>query len=60
MNKENITKEQFDKFIRLRRAGIINMTDIVHGAMIIEESEDVYETILWNFKYLRKKYYGNN
>lgn len=51
MNKDAITKLQFDKFVKLRNSGIINMTDIRRGSSLIHESEDVYETIMWNFTY---------
>lgn len=56
MKAEEITKEQFLKFIRLRNSGLINMHDIVTGANIINESEEVYETIMWNFSYLKQKF----
>lgn len=56
MNKDAITKLQFDKFVKLRRSGIINMTDICRGSLLIHESEDVYETIMWNFTYLAQKF----
>ena len=51
-----ITKQQFDKFISLRNSGVINMTDIVRGARLIRESEDVYEEILFNFDELNNKF----
>ena len=53
MKAEEITKEQFFKFVKLRNRGIINMTDICRGAILIRESEEVYETIMWNFSYLK-------
>lgn len=55
---DNITKEQFDKFIRLQKSGVINMTDIVRGSSLIKESEDVYETIMFNYSKLKLKYEG--
>lgn len=39
MNKENITKEQFKKFLKLRNTGLINMTDICTGARLIREQD---------------------
>lgn len=56
MKAEEITKEQFFKFVKLRNSGIINMTDIRRGSSLIHESEDVYETIMWNFTYLAQKF----
>lgn len=56
MKAEEITKEQFFKFVKLRNRGIINMTDICRGAILIRESEEVYETIMWNFSYLEQKF----
>lgn len=53
---EEITRVQFEKFVKLRRTGMINMTDIVQGSKLIRESEDVYETIMWNYKELEEKY----
>ena len=59
---EEITRVQFAKFVKLRRTGMINMTDIVQGCKLIRESEDVYETIMWNYKELEEKFKkgGNN
>lgn len=56
MKVEEITKEQFFKFVKLRNRGIINMTDIYRGAILIREPEEVYETIMWNFSYLKQKF----
>lgn len=56
MKAEEITKKQFFKFVKLRNRGIINMTDICRGALLIHESEEVYETIMWNFSYLKQKF----
>lgn len=53
---QEITKEQFEKFVKLRQSGRINMTDIVIGAKFIKESEDIYETILWNYSELKLKF----
>ncbi len=51
-----ITKEQFAKFVKLQQLGTINMTDIVKGSKLINESEDTYEDILFNFTELKKKF----
>ena len=56
MNKDAITTEQFFKFVKLRNKGTINMNDIRRGSSLIHESEDVYETIMWNFTYLAQKF----
>ena len=55
-NMEEITRVQFEKFVKLRRTGMINMTDIVQGSKLIRESEDVYETIMWNYEELEEKF----
>lgn len=54
---ESITKELFDKFLKLQRSGIMNMTDIVQGAKILKCTEDEYETIIWNYTDLKNKFY---
>ena len=53
---DEITRIQFLKFVRLQKIGIINMTDIVQGSKLINESEDVYETIMWNYEELEEKF----
>lgn len=53
---ENITKEQFLKFVALRKSGRLNMTDVIRGSRLINETEDVYETILWNYARLEEKF----
>ena len=53
---EQITKAQFDKYLKLRASGRMNMTDIVAGAKHIKETEEVYETILFNFTELKTKF----
>ena len=55
-NVEEITKTDFEKFVKLRNSGRINMHDIVRGSQLIRVSEDVYETIMWNFKELEEKF----
>lgn len=53
---ENITKEEFQRFLAVRNSGRINMTDIVTGSILAQLSESKYETILWNFNELSNKY----
>jgi hypothetical protein len=53
----NISKELFDKFLKLQRSGIMNMTDIERGAKLINCTEDQYETIIWNYTDLKNKFY---
>ena len=53
----NISKELFDKFLKLQRSGIMNMTDIERGAKLIKCTEDQYETIIWNYTDLKNKFY---
>lgn len=53
----NISKELFNKFIKLQRSGIMNMTDIERGAKLIKCTEDQYETIIWNYTDLKNKFY---
>lgn len=53
----NISKELFDKFLKLQRSGIMNMTDIERGAKLISCTEDQYETIIWNYTDLKNKFY---
>lgn len=48
-----ITKELFDKYLKLQRSGIMNMTDIERGARILRCTHDEYETILWNYTTLK-------
>lgn len=58
MNKDKITKYQWKKYLQVQRSGIINMNDIRTGAFLIGETQEVYETIIFNYSYLREKY-GN-
>ena len=58
MNKDKITKYQWKKYLRVQRSGIINMNDIRTGAFLIGETQEVYETIIFNYSYLLEKY-GN-
>ena len=54
---DTITKELFDKYLKLQRSGIMNMTDIEQGARILRCTEDEYEVILWNYTTLKNKFY---
>lgn len=56
-NMDIITKELFDKYLKLQRSGIMNMTDIERGARILRCTHDEYETILWNYTTLKNKFY---
>lgn len=58
MNKDKITKYQWKKYLQVQRSGIINMNDIRTGAFLIRETQEVYETIINNYSYLKDKY-GN-
>lgn len=53
----NISKELFNKFLKLQRSGIMNMTDIERGAKLIKCTKDQYETIIWNYTDLKNKFY---
>lgn len=39
----------FQRFIRVQRSGVINMTDIVTGSRLAGISESKYEDILWHY-----------
>lgn len=54
----SITKEQFDRYLRLRDMGTINMLDFCRGAMLICEPVEVYRTIVMNFAHLYNKFYN--
>lgn len=55
---DSITKEQFDRYLRLQSMGTINMLDICRGAMLICEPIEVYQTMVWNFSKLYNKFYS--
>ena len=55
---DSITKEQFDRYLRLRDMGTINMLDFCRGAMLICEPIEVYRTIVMNFSKLYNKFYN--
>lgn len=56
MDKDQITLNQFRAFKRLKNRGIINMNDIVTGARLCKITEEAYETIMWNYRYLEEKF----
>lgn len=56
MDKEQITLSQFMAFENLRKRGTINMNDIVTGAKLCRITEEAYETIMWNYRYLKEKF----
>lgn len=56
MTKEDITKEQFDRYIKIQLSGRINMTDIVRGAKLTNLTEEEYENIIFNYKELENKF----
>ena len=56
MNKDKITKYQWKKYLLVQKSGSINMNDIRRGAFLIGESQEIYETILHNYAFLRQKY----
>lgn len=51
-----ITKVQFNKFVKLQNSGIINMNEVARGSFLIKESHDVYKNIILNYAKLKKKY----
>ena len=56
MDKNKITKYQWKKYLQVQRSGIINMNDAKKGSFLIGESIETYETIIFNYSYLRDKY----
>lgn len=53
----DITKEQFDRYLRLRDTGFY-MLDIYRCADLICEPIEVYMTIAYNFSELYNKFYN--
>lgn len=39
----------FQKFVKVQRSGVINMTDIVTGSRLAGISEEKYEDIMWHY-----------
>lgn len=58
VNINDITKEQFDRYLRLRDIGLINMLDVCRGADLICEPIEVYRTIVYNFSELYNRFYN--
>lgn len=56
ITKDEITKTQFKKFLKLRDSGIINMCQITTGAGLSGLSVEVYTAIMQNFSYLYDKF----
>ena len=56
VDKNNITKEQFQAYRQLQDAGFINMLDVVNGTMLTGLSLSVYKAIINNYDYLSKKF----
>lgn len=53
------SKEDFDKYIEVKDAGVINMLDIKLGMLLSGLSEVKYRDIIKNFKNYKHLYYGN-
>ena len=60
ITKDEITKTQFKKFLRLRDSGIINMNQVTTGAGLSGLSVEVYMAIIRDFSYLYDKFINNN
>lgn len=56
VNKDSITKEQFQAYRQLQDAGFINMLDAVNGVMFTGLDLSVYRAIVVNYDYLIKKF----
>lgn len=56
VDKNNITKEQFQAYRQLQDAGFINMLDVVNGTILTGLSLSVYRAIIVNYDYLSKKF----
>lgn len=56
ISAEEITEEQFRKYLALRDSGVINMFCADTGAEMIGESVEVYRAIMRNFTYLTDKF----
>ena len=55
-----ISKKKFDKFIKLRDEGIINMNDISRGTEITGLTPLEYKDIINNFKQYYDLFYENS
>ena len=56
VDKNSITKEQFQAYRQLQDAGFINMLDIVNGVLLTGLDLSVYRAIIINYDYLIKKF----
>lgn len=56
IDKDQISKSHFMRFIRLRDKGTINMNDAKMGSKLIGVSESIYKAIIYNFEYLENKF----
>ena len=56
ITKDEITKTQFKKFLKLRDSGLINMNQVTTGAGLSGLSVEVYKAIMQNFSYLYDKF----
>ena len=54
------SKEDFDKYVEVRDAGLINMLDIELGMFLTGLSEVKYRDIIKNFKNYKHLYYGKS
>jgi len=56
VNRDSITKKQFQAYRRLQDAGFINMLDVANGVMLTGLDLSVYRAIVINYDYLAKKF----
>ena len=56
MNKDKITKEQIQRFDKVRKSGITNMYDVRLVAKLSNLSIDDVQCIIDNAEYLYNKY----
>ena len=48
------TLTDFERFVKVQRSGVINMTDIVTGSRLAGISEEKYEDIMWHYDEYKK------
>ena len=48
------TLTDFERFVKVQRSGVINMTDIVTGSRLAGISEEKYEDIMWHYDDYKK------
>lgn len=56
VDKNSITKEQFQAYRQIQDAGFINMLDVVNGVMLTGLDLSAYRAIIVNYDYLVKKF----